>query len=115
MPRGGDRSKAKEQLQHKFRFDGGKALPKELLLPALPKEESEKMAKRSKKLEKLSEEEILFNKIVVEIEERQQFITKMNEAGNYSQNVKIKREIQDRQEELQVLKKLIDRQKKSKK
>ena len=114
MTKGGDRSKAKQQLQHKFRFEGGKALPKELLMPALPKEESEKIASNCEKLEKLSEEEILFDKIVLEIEERNQFITQMNKAGDYSQNVKIKREIKDRHEELQVLKKIIDRQKNSK-
>ena len=112
--KGGDRSKAKHDLQHQFRFNGGKALPKAGLMPALSKDESDKL-RHSKKIEKLSQEEILFDKIVQEIEERQQFITQMNEVGDYSKNLKIKREIKDRHEELLVLKKLIDRQKKSRK
>lgn len=63
----------------------------------------------------LSEEEKLFNQVVQEIEDRQQFLAKMADLGDHSHDERVNKEIEERIRDMDTLNKLIEDNKKQRK
>jgi len=110
----------KAQLQSNFQFKGGKALPAAGLLGPVDVSTSASAstsvaaAPRAQAARKsISEEEKLFNQIVLEIEDRQQFLAKMAAMGDHSQDQRINKEIEERIRDMDMLDKIIQDQKRS--
>lgn len=101
----------KTQLQEKFQFSTG-ALPKKVMMPASEMISGEIQARRREKKKKEPESddlESMFDQIVKEIEERQEFLMEMERLGECTEEVegRIKAEIAERISDLQKIRELM--------
>lgn len=100
--------KKKIELQQKFQFGKGKALPKEGMPMPLSPSSFKGEGKPVERKKKLTETE-LFTATMEDIEYRRQYMKRLEALGDFSQHAVLQAEIQQKIKELELLDSLISK------